>query len=1138
MSLDEFLSRTRREGVSIWLKDDRLRYSAPSAALSPAMYTELAKREASIISLIREAKSGTAPGARPQKANGRPPHLRPSVSQEALISLGRLRPDAMASGSFRAIQIEGQLNVGALSRAIDEIVRRHGVLRTTFPTVSGRPTQLTGLESRQLMRVTDLRSLPEERQEAKALWLVTRESQSEFDVESGPLFRPTLVRFGRKRHLLLLALHQLVADASSHRILNRELSSIYTSFNEGKQTGLPNLPIQYADFSLWQRERLSENVLRRLFSYWRHQLLGAPSILELATDRPRGSGESHIGDSIPFVVPPETSAALKWLSRREGVTLFIALAAAFNVLLHRNTGQNDIVLSIPTENRSRPELRDLIGYFGNHLMLRTNLSGDPTFKQVVGRVREGLADALTHQDLPFGMLAEDLWSDSDLMRRPLLQVMFSFQNLQDEPLELGHLALSNFGVGHHTTLSEINLSMRETPNGLTGEIEYDTGLFEATSIRRLEEQFKYLLRYMSKVPDTHISETQIVPKYAVGSSSAANCPRTPTIHGLFEDQVLLSPDRIALVENEIHLTFDELNRRANIVACRLMDLGVGPEVCVGIFMDRSVDMVIGLLGILKAGGAYVPLEPDYPVERLQLIMEETNAPVVLSQGRLAERLPRHQSKVVCLDSPRLAVAHNDGQNPNVDVSPDNMAYVIYTSGSTGRPKGVVGLHRGAVNRFTWMWDTVPFEPEDIFCQTTSLSFVDSVWEIFGPLLKGVSGVVIDNLTTSDPYQLVPTLDRNRVTRIVLVPSLLRAIIDTAQDLRRGLASLKVWIVSGERLPKDLVQAFRASTKDALLLNLYGSSEVSADITWYKTNDWTGTQTTVPVGRPISNTRIYLLDNELSPVPIGVPGLVYVGGIGLARGYIAQPGLTAQVFVPDPFSTTPGLRLYKMGDQARYLPDGNIDLTGRVDDQVKIRGHRIELGEVERVVIQHPTVSETVVVTQEDNTGDLRVIAYVVPVANQVASIDQLVSFLRTKLPKYMIPASFVTLDSLPVTPSGKADRMALPPPDETRPRLEKQFVAPRTPVEEAVADIWADAIGVDKVGVYDDFFDLGGHSLLATRLIGRLLEKYHIKLTLRNLFEAPNVAELTEHIEAMIWADQSQDAASDEVDEDRDVGSV
>ncbi|MBW1713791.1 MAG: amino acid adenylation domain-containing protein, partial [Deltaproteobacteria bacterium] len=660
--------------------------------------------------------------------------------------------------------------------------------------------------------------------------------------------------------------------------------------------------------------------------------------------------------------------------------------------------------------------------------------------------------------------------------------------------------------------NELTFELDERPEGIIGRVEYSTDLFDPATISRMIVHFETLLEGIVANSEQRVSELPLLTEaerrqlLVEWNDTQTQYPSDKCIHQLFEVQAEQTPEAVALVFEDRELTYQDLNAKANQVAHHLQTLGVGPEGLVGICLERSLEMVVGLLGVLKAGAAYVPLDPTYPKERLAFMLEDSKVQVLLTQERLTTVLPEHQAQVIFLDPDLTALAGQSRENPDCQITSDQPAYVVYTSGSTGRPKGVIGLHRGAVNRFSWMWDQFPFEENEICCQKTSLNFVDSLWEIFGPLLQGIKTVIIPDEIVKDVPRLVETLASQDVTRIVLVPSLLRTILNMDSDLSNQLRKLKIWVSSGEALPSELTRRFQEILPQSRLLNLYGSSEVSADVTWFDTSSMSSQSESVPIGRPLANTQIYLLDRYLNPVPRGVPGAIYVGGDGLARGYFNRPDLTEEMFIPDPFSDEPGARLYKTGDLGRYLADGNIEFLGRTDHQVKIRGFRIELGEIKATLADHPAVKEAVVVSREDQSGDKSLAAYVV-LDQERPSPGQLRDFLKEKLPEYMVPSAFVTLEEMPLTPNGKIDYQSLPAPDlsslSTQPSR-----APQGELEIQLAKLWEQVLGVQPIGADDNFFGLGGHSLLAVTLLARMEKIFGRELPLLTLFQAPTVAQM------------------------------
>jgi amino acid adenylation domain-containing protein len=909
-----------------------------------------------------------------------------SFPQQLLWLLDQLEPGRAIYNLPGPVRLTGALDIAALEQSLNEIVRRHEALRTTFDEVDGTPVQVIAPGLELTLPVTDLCHLPAGEREAASRRLVTEEARKPFDLARGPLVRAELLRLGDQEHVLLLTMHHIVSDGWSLQVLNKELAALYEAFSAGRPSPLPGLPIQYVDFAHWQREWLQGEALEKQLAYWRAQLAGAPAVLELPTDRPRPAEQSFRGAQASVMLPASLTEALKAMGQREGATLFMTLLAAFQALLSRYTGHEDIVVGSPIANRTRTELEGLIGFIANLLALRTDLSGDPSFRELLGRVREVTLGAYAHQDLPFERLVGELQPERSLSHAPLFQVMLVLLNNPREVLRLPGLTLEPLEVDTGTAKFDLALFIWEEEGGLKVQSEYNTDLFDAATITRMLTAFQNLLRGVVVDPDQPLSALPLLTNterhqlLVEWNKSHADYPNR-CIHELFEAQAARTPDAVALVFEDKQLTYRELNRRANQLAHYLRKRGVGPESLVGVCLERSLELVVGLLGILKAGGAYVPLDPGYPPERLAFMLEDAQVPWLLTEQRLWDKMNVGQdailSHIVRLDADWEAIAEESEQNPASGVTADNLAYVIYTSGSTGRPKGVLGLHRGAVNRFAWMWDAYPFEAGEVCCQRTSLNFVDSVWEIWGPLLQGVRTVLVPDEALKDAEQLVQTLAAHHVTRIVLVPSLLRVILDTFADIRSRLPELKHWVTSGEAISLELAQRFFEALPRSILINLYGSSEVSADVTCYDTGRMSDQLSSVPIGRPLANTQIYLLDRYLNPSPIGVPGELHAGGAGLARGYLNRPELSAEKFIPSPFSEEPGARLYKTGDLARYLPDGNIEYLGRLDHQVKVRGYRIELGEIEAALRAHPAVQETVVMAREDEPGEARLVAYVV-----------------------------------------------------------------------------------------------------------------------------------------------------------------
>jgi amino acid adenylation domain-containing protein len=1065
-------------------------------------------------SIEKESKTAAGVENPPLERVSRDQKLPLSFAQQRLWFLEQLDPGNTAYHVPYALRLSGFLDTTALERSLGEIVRRHEVLRTTFVVVKGESEQVIHPAQACLLDVMDLRESLEDDRQAEARRLINEEARRPFDLEQGPLLRASLLQLNDREHILVLAMHHIVFDAWSIGVLVQEVVTLYEAFTSGQPSPLPELPVQYADFAHWQRSWLQGETLDRHLDYWKGQLADLTT-LELPTDRPRPPVQSFRGARQSLTMPGSLVSSLYELSRNQGVTLFMTLLAAFQTLLHRYTAQVDISLGTPIANRNHREIEGLIGFFINTLVLRTDLSGNPSFVELLRRVREVALNAYAHQDLPFEKLVEEFQPDRNLSRTPFFQVLFTVRKLgAGTTLKLSNLEMHGLEMESETAKFDLLMLVDESDQGINFGLEYNTDLFDHSTITHMLGHFQTLLEDIVADSQQRLSELSLLTaterqQMLVGwNETGRQYPQDVCVHQLFEAQVERTPDAVAVVFEEERLTYSELNQRSNQVANYLRARGVGPEVRVGILMERSLEMVIGLLGIIKAGGAYLPLDLSYPLQRMSFMLTDADVAVLLTQQALQRDWRAHSIDAICLDADWPDIAGESTETPDNTVTAGNPAYVIYTSGSTGQPKGVVIPHQAIGNHMHWMQEQFPLAESDRILQKTPISFDASVWEFLAPLMSGAQLVMARPDGHRDGAYLVEAIRRYQITTIQLVPSLLRLLLDEPgfSDCR----TLKRVFCGGEALSAELVERF-SSCLDAELINLYGPTEASIDATYWTNQDAPPMQK-VPIGRPISNMRVYLLDKSLEPVPVGVSTEVYISGRGLARGYLKRPELTAAQFVPDPFSGTPGGRLYKTGDLARYLPDGNIEYVGRLDDQVKLRGFRVELSEIETVLNEHPEVRESVVLVRESAPGDERLVAYVVPHQSPGPGVSELRDHLKVKLPDYMMPSAFMFLDALPLTPNGKIDRRALPAPGSARRETEEVSVAPRTAVEETIAAIWSAVLGTDQVGVYDNFFELGGHSLLATQVIGRLREVFPIELPLRTLFESPTVAALAERL--------------------------
>jgi len=1053
-----------------------------------------------------------APPILPVPRNG---DLALSFAQQRLWFFDQLEPGLSAYNIPAAVRLKGPLNMAALERSLNEIVRRHESLRSTFGKVDGRPTQVIASTLAIKLPVVDLRELPANEREAEVRRLVTAEAQQPFDLSQGPLMRATVLRLGDQEHVGLLTMHHIVSDGWSTGILVRELATLYLAFCVGGSSPLPALCIQYADFAHWQRQWLQGEVLETQIAYWMKQLAGAPALIDLPTDHPRPAVQTFRGAHQSLVLPKHLQESFKALSRQEGVTQFMTLLAAFKVLLYRYTSQEDLIVGTPIANRNRLETEGLIGFFVNALVVRTDLSGNPSFRELLRRVREVCLGAYGHQDLPFDRLVEKLNVKRDLSRNPLFQVMFVLHNASLRSVELPGLTLSPVEGESETAHFDLTLQILDTEEGLTAAFVYNMDLFEAGTIARMLGNFQTLLEAILADPQQRLSDLPLLTEaerqqlLVDWNGSKTDCPLGLSIHQLFEAQVQRTPDAIAVVFETEQLTYGELNRRANQLAHHLRSVGVGPEVLVAICLERSLEMVIGLLAILKAGGAFVPLDPAYPKERLAFMLKDAQAPVLLTRERLVTGLPEHDAEVICLDSGWETIARESGENPGSTTLPENLAYVIYTSGSTGQPKGVLISHGSIADHCQNAQRYYELHSRDVVLQFASLSFDVSLEEILPTLIVGAR-LVMMGTEVWHPAEFHRKISEFGLTVLNLPTTYWQELAREWAGVRELVPNIqpRLFIVGGDAMLRDVLNLWRRTPVNSIrLLNAYGPTETTITATVFEIAPGPDENTTyqrVPIGRPLANRAIYILDEHSNPVPIGVTGHLHIGGVGLARGYLNRPELTAEKFIPDPFSAVPGARMYKTGDLARYRPDGNIEFLGRADHQVKIRGFRIELGEIEAVLGQHPAVREAVVLAREDPPGEKRLVAYVV--ADSTA--DELRRFLKGKLPEYMVPAMVLLLEAVPVTPNGKVDRRALPVPDRSRPELEKAFVAPRDDLELQLAQIWEEVLGVRSVGVRDNFFELGGHSLLAVRLFALIEKRLGKKLPLTAVFQGATVEHL------------------------------
>jgi amino acid adenylation domain-containing protein len=1080
---------------------EELRVELPLRAIfeSPTL-SALARR---VEELRREGPAAGPPRIEPIPREGL---LEVSFSQQRLWFLERLEPGRATYNIPLALRFEGPLDAGALEIALHEIVRRHEALRTTFTAVDGRPYQLVHPPGPSELPVFDLSDLEPDERAVEARRRINEEARTPLSLERGPLVRTTLLRLAPDEHVLLVTMHHIVSDGWSVPIYIREAAALYEEMTTGKPSALPELPVQYADFAHWQRQWLQGEVLEAELAHWRERLQGLPPLIELPTDRPRPAARSWRG-ATRRVSFEGIAQALRTTARSLGATPFMVMLSAFAALLHRYSRQETFAVGVPVAGRNRVETEPLIGFFVNTLVLRCDVTGETEVRTLVEQLRDRVLDADAHQDVPFEKLVEELSPERRLSHTPLFQVMLAFQNLPREEFQSRELKMTPMGVASGTSKFDLTLSVRANEDRMVFDLEYSTELFDDATLDRLTGHLVRLLEAALASPQQRVADLPLLSpgeelQIAAWNETAAPYPTDVCLHELIEAQVERSPEQTAVTFEERSLTYRELDSAANRLALRLQEAGTRPDAVVGVLAERSLEMVVALLAVLKAGGAYLPLDPNYPGDRLAFMIADSRVPVLLAEKPLLEKLPVHEARVLPLEG--AADAGKDVQWPGLKVMPENLAYVIYTSGSTGRPKGTLVPHRAIVNHMLWMQSAFPLRPSDRVLQKTSFSFDASVWEFWAPLLAGATLVMAPPEAHRDPAALARSIQRHEATVLQAVPSLLRAMLD--DNRLEGCRSLRRVFCGGEELTADAAAAF-FRVSDAELHNLYGPTETAVDASYW-TCDRNDQRGLVPIGRPVANTRLHVVDPWLRPVPAGVPGELLIGGAQVGRGYLARPELTAERFIPDPFAGEAGARLYRTGDLVRQLPDGAVVFLGRIDHQVKLRGQRIELGEVEAALRRHPAVARGAAVVRDE-----QIVAYYVPAEGQEATIAGLRAAMRETLPEYMIPSTFVPLPALPLTASGKVDRGALPAPGGGRPELlGREYVAPEGDVQQQLASIWAEILRVDRVGANDNFFELGGHSLMATQVLSRVEKTFGIELALRVLFESPTLASLAEAI--------------------------
>ncbi|RKH42398.1 amino acid adenylation domain-containing protein, partial [Corallococcus llansteffanensis] len=1045
-----------------------------------------------------------------------------SFAQQRLWFIDQLEPGTALYNVPIAVRLEGDLDTAALERALREVVRRHEALRTTFAVGNPEPVQRISSDGAFSLTTEALRTSSAEEREQTARKRVAQEVLRPFDLEHGPLFRALLLKLAAREHVLVITMHHLVSDGWSLGVLVREVGMLYAAFVQGQPSPLPELPVQYADYAAWQRGWLQGATLQREVDYWKRKLSGAPPVLELPTDRPRPAVRGNAGATLGFNLSRELTGKLRSLAQREGASLYMVLLAGWQVLLSKYSGQDDISVGSPIAGRTRKEVEGLIGFFVNTLVLRAQVDGAQSFRKLLGQVKETVLEAQEHQDVPFEKLVEALQPERSRGHTPLFQALLALQNLPVGEARLPGMTLNPLELEGGTSKFDLSVFFMETADGLSGVLEYSTELFEAATVRRMADHLRVLLESVldhPEAPVTRLSMLDATERRQVvedRNRTAAEYPRTTSVHARFEAQARKTPDAVALklAEGEGTLTYAALDAKANQLAHHLRSLGVARGTRVGVYVERSFDLVVGLLAILKAGGAYVPVDRNYPAERIALLLEDAGVGVTLTQQSLLEKLPASAGTPLCVDTAWNALHRHPETSPDVEVSGDDLAYVMFTSGSTGRPKGVCIPHRG-ITRLVVDNGFMRFGAEEVWLQLAPVAFDAATLEIWGALLHG-SKLVLAPPHALSLEEVGALLTKERISALWLTAALYEQM---ALHQAEALSGVKQVLAGGDVLPAQRVREHVARLAEgSVLVNGYGPTENTTFSTTHTLTKHSAVETAVPIGKPLGNSTAYVLDTHGDTVGVGVPGELYVGGDGLAWGYLHRPDLTAERFVPHGFSTEPGARLYRTGDKARWKEDGTLEFLGRTDFQVKVRGFRIEPGEIEAALMRYASVAEAAVVVR-DVGGDKRLVAYVVAKPGQDLDPKAVEAALRQQLPEYMVPSALGVLDALPLSANGKVDRKALPALEVSATQAE-DFIAPRDALESQLATVWEEVLGVHPVGVRSSFFALGGHSLLAVRMVAVLRERLGRHVPLAALFQHPTVEALAKLLrdEAGAWS--------------------
>lgn len=1113
MSTVEFLSKLRESNIQLRLEGEKLKYQAPKGVVTKEILSEISGRKGEIIAFLKQVSASNQEEAPIPRLERDEIGLPLSYTQQSMWFFDHYSKGNPVFNICNAMKMSGDLHKDLFIKALNYLVERHESLRTTFRNVDGRPLQVIHPAFPVEIPEIDLRAVPKEELDLKLKELLKKEARCSFDLEKGPLFKFTLFILGEHEYVFCMNMHHIISDAWANAIFFKEFLKLYEAYVKGEDVAFPELKIQYADYASWERKKFDEEMPKDLLDYWSKQL-EKPTTLQLPLDNPRQKIKYNDGGYQPVIVSPDIADKLKEIGKSEGASFFMIVLAAFQTMFYRYSGQTDIFTGTVVANRNRKDVENIVGPFINTLVLRTNFDDDPTFIEVLRRVKKMNLDAFTYQEMPFDKMLEVLKPERDPSLTPYFQVMFIMQNTQKVELDLPGLKAEQIDVENDLALFDLRLQLYETEDGLKGGIEFDSRLYKPSTIKRMSEHLLNILEFVADNPQTKVADITMMTgeerRQILADFNNTDAPysKDKVISEYFEEQAEKNPDTVAVIFENQDLTYGELNKKANQLARLLREKGVGQGSFVGIMLERSLEMIVGILAIEKAGGAYLPIDPRYPNERINYILEDSGAELLLSNKKFDDiELRKHVDKIFIEDE---SLYSGDSSNLPDKPDPHSVAYVIYTSGSTGKPKGAMIEQHSLINRLEWMQKKYPIGSDDTILQKTTFTFDVSVWEMFRWGMHGAKVCFLEPGAEKDPGKIVETIEKNHITVIHFVPSMLTAFLEHVKDTGEAqrISCLRQIFTSGEALTTAQVEMFSKllSENGTKLANLYGPTEATIDVSYFDC-DKDNCKNSVPIGKPIDNIKLYIMDNKMQLQPIGVPGELCIAGVGLARGYLNKPEMTAEKFVDNPFA--PGEKLYRTGDLAKWREDGNIEYLGRLDFQVKIRGLRIELGEIENDILQHPSVKECIVNAWEKKAGDLHLVAYVVCESGEKVDSTELEKFLDNTLPDYMIPRIYVFLDTMPLSANGKADRKALP-----EPVLEKKtgYIAPSNDTENAIAQIWKEELGIDTVGVNDNFFEVGGHSLLLTKVHSRLIKQFNKDIPLLDLFSYTTISSLAKYI--------------------------